>query len=45
MHEAVAAIDALLVPTSSPVFDPDGHATVTLGLSLDSLWKTVRDLK
>lgn len=45
MREAVAAIDALLVPTSSPVFDAAGRATVTLGVRLEPVWQIVRNLK
>lgn len=43
--EIAAQIDLRMVPVSSPSFDAAGQATVTLGISLESLWTIVRDLR
>ncbi|HOB76649.1 MAG TPA: hypothetical protein PKG54_19235 [Phycisphaerae bacterium] len=43
--QIAAQIDMRMVPVSSPSFDADGRATVTLGISLESLWTIVRDLR
>lgn len=45
MAEAIASIDALLVPTSSPVYDEAGRVTITLGVRLEPVWQIVRNLK
>ena len=45
LRETVAAIDALFLPTSSPVFDADNRATVTLGVRLEPVWQIIRNLK
>lgn len=45
MRETIAAIDALFLPTSSPTFDTDDRATISVGVRLEPVWQIIRNLK
>lgn len=44
-REAVASIEALIIPVSDPAYAEDGSATLTLGIPLDRVWRIVRELR
>ena len=42
--DSFAAIDDAIVTTSAPIYGPDGTASVTVGIRLQTVWQLVREL-